>query len=147
MYAFKVGANTNTKNHFKKKKPSLNLFNPTLIIMSTTKATTQKLKIKTGSCNRCFKEYNYYKIELQKETDRLTGMQERGDEETKLKQQQNVIEETKQMIPNTQSRLNQAYADLKKFLDEVSEEAVVETEEYKNAVAAITQVEEANLLQ
>ncbi|KAG2381261.1 hypothetical protein C9374_006250 [Naegleria lovaniensis] len=110
-----------------------------------SKQTIQKLKIKTGSCNRCFKEYNLYKVELQKELERLTTMQNKGEEETKLRQQQNVIEETKQMIPNSQSRLQQAYSDLKKFLEEVKDDqTLLETPEYKTALTAISQVEESN---
>ena len=114
-----------------------------------SKSVTQKLKIKTGSCNRCYKEYNLYKVELQKETERLVAMENKGEEETKLKQQQSVIEETKQMIPNTQSRLQQAYNDLKKFIEDecVGDSSVEESEEYKNALAILSTVEESTVVQ
>jgi len=114
-----------------------------------SKSVTQKLKIKTGSCNRCYKEYNLYKVELQKETERLVAMENKGEEETKLKQQQSVIEETKQMIPNTQSRLQQAYNDLKKYIEDecAGDSTIEESEEYKNALAILSTVEESTVVQ
>ncbi len=98
------------------------------------------------------KELRSYTEEERREKARLETMQQEGADESKLKQQRTVVEETSQMIPNTQKRLETAAKDLVSFLDsntpteETAATALKATTEFVDAQTIITELKESNYL-
>eukprot|EP00003_Mantamonas_plastica_P005047 TRINITY_DN1403_c0_g1_i7.p2 TRINITY_DN1403_c0_g1~~TRINITY_DN1403_c0_g1_i7.p2 ORF type:complete len:150 (+),score=61.29 TRINITY_DN1403_c0_g1_i7:1047-1496(+) len=84
----------------------------------------RKIKIKTGSCNRLYKEMNSYTDEVEVEKQRLEKMKLKEDtEEGRLRQQREVIEESTMMIEDCKRRLETTYNDLIRLLDHHSDES------------------------
>ncbi|KAL9651836.1 hypothetical protein ABK040_000184 [Willaertia magna] len=105
---------------------------------------TKKLKIKVGSCTRCFKEYNSYQKELDRERERLEKLKQDNSEETRIKQQVTVVEETECMIPLTRTKLKQQVQELSNFLSQC--EDIKESEEYKTATDLLSTIQEAKII-
>lgn len=107
---------------------------------------------------RSLKDYQTYVIEEQTEKDRLQKMIDDSEDESRVRQQRNVVEETSAMIPFTRQKLQKAANDLKKYLednvpnseeksnDSSSLDAVREMVEYKEAITVLQQIEEAKLI-
>lgn len=80
--------------------------------------TLKDLKIKTGSVKRLLKEASYYKKELGESEERLQQMRDAGLEAAELKQAENVVGESRAMIPESAARLESAVADLQAFVED-----------------------------
>ncbi|KAL6888945.1 hypothetical protein ACP4OV_009971 [Aristida adscensionis] len=84
-------------------------------------ATVRSLKIKTSTCKRIIKELRSYEEEVEKEVAKTSDMKEKGADTYDLKQQENVLTESRMMVPDCHKRLEAALADLKATLAELKE--------------------------
>lgn len=73
--------------------------------MEATQGTMKKIKIKTGTLNRCVKDYKSYEKEVQQTTARLETLKKDCDDEGKVRQQEVVLAETVAMLPNCKSKI------------------------------------------
>ncbi|RZB77048.1 Tubulin-folding cofactor A isoform C [Glycine soja] len=78
--------------------------------------TVRSLKIKTSTCKRIVKELHSYEKEVEREAAKTADMKEKGADPYDLKQQENVLAESRMMIPDCRKRLEAALADLKGLL-------------------------------
>ncbi|XP_055338891.1 tubulin-specific chaperone A-like [Paramacrobiotus metropolitanus] len=99
----------------------------------------RNLKVKTGVVKRLFKEKISYEKEMEKERQKLNGMKQKGEDEYRVKKQEEVVQECLMMIPNCKIRLSNAWTDLKTTLD--SEPGFSNTEEYREAKKVLDEVE------
>lgn len=86
-------------------------------------ATLRNLKIKTSTCKRLVKEFHSYEKEVEREAAKTADMKEKGADRYDLKQQENVLAESRMMIPDCRKRLEASLADLKGTLTELEEES------------------------
>ncbi|XP_010528692.1 PREDICTED: tubulin-folding cofactor A isoform X2 [Tarenaya hassleriana] len=103
-------------------------------------ATIRNLKIKTSTCKRIVKELHSYEKEVEREAAKTADMKEKGADPYDLKQQENVLAESRMMIPDCHRRLEAALADLKATLvelEEANEKECPEIEDAKNTVADV----------
>ncbi|KAJ0961587.1 hypothetical protein J5N97_001084 [Dioscorea zingiberensis] len=63
-------------------------------------ATIRNLKIKTSTCKRIVKELHSYEKEIEREAAKTVDMKEKGADPYDLKQQENVLAESRMMIPD-----------------------------------------------
>lgn len=84
------------------------------------------LKIQSSALKRTLKELSSYKKELKIEQDRLDNMKSNGEKE-KIRQQKDVVEECRVMIPNTKQRLDKLVVIVKDLIESVGES---ESEDY-----------------
>ncbi|KAI3853458.1 hypothetical protein MKX03_003249 [Papaver bracteatum] len=84
-------------------------------------ATLRNLKIKTGTCKRVLKELYSYEKEVEREASKTADMKERGADPYDLKQQENVLAESRMMIPDCHKRLETSLADIKETLAQLEE--------------------------
>ncbi|KAL8254254.1 hypothetical protein R6Q59_032496 [Mikania micrantha] len=84
-------------------------------------ATIRNLKIKTSSCKRLVKELHSYEKEVEREAAKTADMKEKGADPYDLKQQENVLAESRMMIPDCRKRLESSLTDLKGILAELEE--------------------------
>ncbi|KAG1370916.1 Tubulin-folding cofactor A [Cocos nucifera] len=103
-------------------------------------ATLRNLKIKTATCRRILKELHSYKKEVQKEAAKTADMKEKGADPYDLKQQENVLAESRMMVPDCHKRLKAALADIKGTLAELKE-SNLQGDEIGEADSVITEVE------
>ncbi|XP_077247233.1 tubulin-folding cofactor A-like [Tasmannia lanceolata] len=103
-------------------------------------ATLRNLKIKTGTCKRILKELRSYEKEVEREAAKTTDMKEKGADPYDLKQQENVLAESRMMIPDCRKRLEASLADLRGTLEEVKE-SKQQGPEIDEAQSTITEVE------
>ncbi|XLU63287.1 hypothetical protein S245_022496, partial [Arachis hypogaea] len=104
-------------------------------------ATLRNLKIKTSTCKRIVKELHSYEKEVERETAKTADMKEKGADPYDLKQQENVLAESRMMIPDCHKRLEAALADLKGALAELEESNEKEGPEIDDARNTIAEVE------
>ncbi|KAF3781378.1 Tubulin-folding cofactor [Nymphaea thermarum] len=86
-------------------------------------ATVRDLKIKTSTCKRLLKELHSYEKEVEREAAKTANMKESGADPYDLKQQENVLAESRMMIPDCHKRLEASLADLQGILEEFKEES------------------------
>uniref|UniRef100_A0A0E0CT28 Tubulin-specific chaperone A n=1 Tax=Oryza meridionalis TaxID=40149 RepID=A0A0E0CT28_9ORYZ len=103
-------------------------------------ATLRNLKIKTSTCKRIVKELRSYEKEVEKEAAKTADMKEKGADPYDLKQQENVLAESRMMVPDCHKRLETALADLKATLAELKE-SNEQGAEIGEAESTITEVE------
>ncbi|XP_008808233.3 uncharacterized protein LOC103720351 [Phoenix dactylifera] len=103
-------------------------------------ATLRNLKIKTATCRRILKELHSYEKEVQKEAAKTADMKEKGADPHDLKQQENVLAESRMMVPDCYKRLEAALAELKGTLAEMKE-SNLQCVEIEEADSVITEVE------
>lgn len=89
------------------------------------------LKIKTGVVKRLTKEKLVYEKEAEQQKLRVEKLKEAGKDDYDIRKQEEVLQESLMMVPDCQRRLNTAYEDLKKVIDE--ELDLTETTEYSQA--------------
>lgn len=93
------------------------------------------IKIKSGIVKRLAKE----KISYEKESDTLAKKIEKMKEETpqdyNIKKQEELLDETKRMVPDCERRLRSAWEELSKIVE--GEKDLKETEEYKAALVIL----------
>lgn len=101
----------------------------------------RKLKIKTGTVKRLGKELESYEKEATKQQEKITKMKNDQANEYDVRKQEEVLQETQQMLPDTLKRLKQAKSDLDEHMDIVSKhgeaEAIKGTEDWKLAAEVI----------
>ncbi|WOK98089.1 tubulin-folding cofactor A [Canna indica] len=102
-------------------------------------ATTRSLKIKTATCKRILKELRSYEKEVEEEAAKTADMKEKGADPYDLKQQENVLAESRMMIPDCHKRLEASLTDLKGILAELKElnHQGVEIEEAESMVTEV----------
>uniref|UniRef100_A0A7N0U163 Tubulin-specific chaperone A n=1 Tax=Kalanchoe fedtschenkoi TaxID=63787 RepID=A0A7N0U163_KALFE len=83
--------------------------------------TVRNLKIKTQKCKRVIKELHYYEKEVEAEATKIA--------------KENVLSESRMMVPDCRKRLETALADLKGSLFEESNEDAPEIVEAKEIIA------------
>ncbi|KAF5749272.1 tubulin-folding cofactor A [Tripterygium wilfordii] len=104
-------------------------------------ATLRSLKIKTSTCKRIVKELHSYEKEVEREAVKTSEMKEKGADPYDLKQQENVLAESRMMIPDCHKRLESSLADLKGALAELEELDHKEGIEIEDARSTIMEVE------
>ncbi|XP_028768249.1 tubulin-folding cofactor A-like [Neltuma alba] len=104
-------------------------------------ATIRSLKIKTSTCKRIVKELHSYEKEVEREAAKTADMKEKGADIYDLKQQENVLAESRMMIPDCRNRLEAALADLKGIVAEMEESNEKEGPEIDEARSTIADVE------
>jgi len=105
-------------------------------------ATLRNLKIKTSTCKRIVKELRSYEKEVEKEAAKTADMKDKGADPYDLKQQENVLAESRMMVPDCHKRLETALADLKATLAELKEsnEQGAEIGEAESTIAEVEAV-------
>ncbi|KAM7280091.1 hypothetical protein ACFE04_007225 [Oxalis oulophora] len=101
----------------------------------------RNLKIKTSTCKRIVKELHSYEKEVETEAAKTATMKDNGADPYDLKQQENVLAESRMMIPDCHKRLQASLADLKANLAELEEEGQKEGPEIDDARSTIADVE------
>ncbi|KAL0346538.1 UNVERIFIED_CONTAM: Tubulin-folding cofactor A [Sesamum calycinum] len=76
-------------------------------------ATVRNLKIKTSTCKRIVKELHSYEKEVEREAAKTADMKAKGADPYDLKQQENVLAESRMMVPDCRKRLEAALSDIK----------------------------------
>jgi len=99
----------------------------------------RSLKIKTGTLGRLGKEVVGYKKELLEQEQRIEKMRAESKDEYDIKKQQEVLQETRDIIPDSVRRLESARNDLKEHMDliKTSSPELVESQEWKDAETAL----------
>ncbi|KAK8797403.1 hypothetical protein WA158_004611 [Blastocystis sp. Blastoise] len=77
----------------------------------------KKLRIQMGTYQRLIKEVAAYEKEETMEEQTLETMKANHDDPFMIKQQEQVVKETKMMIPDTKTRLQTAFDNLKNLVD------------------------------
>ncbi|PIA31355.1 hypothetical protein AQUCO_05000024v1 [Aquilegia coerulea] len=108
-------------------------------------ATLRNLKIKTGTCKRVIKELRSYEKEVEREAAKTADMKEKGADPYDLKQQawtENVLAESRMMIPDCRKRLEASLADIKETLAELesNQEKGAEIDEARTVIAEVETV-------
>ncbi|KAG2332926.1 hypothetical protein Bca52824_004106 [Brassica carinata] len=99
--------------------------------------TIRSLKIKTSTCKRIVKELHSYEKEVGREAAKTAHMKDKGADPYDLRQQENVLGESRMMIPDCHKRLEAALADLKSTLAGLEEKEGPEVEDAKKTVAQV----------
>ncbi|CAI9109094.1 OLC1v1008844C1 [Oldenlandia corymbosa var. corymbosa] len=102
----------------------------------------RNLKIKTSTCKRIVKELHSYEKEVEREAAKVAEMKDKGADPYDLKQQENVLAESRMMVPDCHRRLEAALADLKSVLGEVEDPDQAEGAEVDEARKVIAEVEQ-----
>ncbi|KAG6551164.1 hypothetical protein Mapa_007399 [Marchantia paleacea] len=76
----------------------------------------KNLKIKTGVCKRVLKELKSYETEVERESTKTQKMKDNNADSHDIKQQENVLSESKMMVPDCRRRLETAVANLEAAL-------------------------------
>ncbi|OWF54046.1 tubulin-specific chaperone A-like [Mizuhopecten yessoensis] len=92
----------------------------------------KQLKIKTGVVKRLTKEKYSYEKEVVKQEEHIEKMKADGKDPYDIKKQGEVLDESKDMIPDTKRRLTKGLEDLQKYMEQADE--LKETEEFQTAV-------------
>jgi len=103
-------------------------------------ATLKTLKIKTGTCKRVLKELHSYEKEVDREAAKTADMKEKGADPYDLKQQENVLAESRMMLPDCRKRLEAALIELQGMLTEL-EQSGQEGDEIREAKTVVKDVE------
>nr|ABK27074.1 unknown [Picea sitchensis] len=103
-------------------------------------ATLKTLKIKTGTCKRVLKELHSYEKEVDREAAKTADMKEKGADPYDLKQQENVLAESRMMLPDCRKRLESALTDLQGMLAEL-EQSGQEGDEIREAKTVVKDIE------
>lgn len=106
-------------------------------------ATVRNLKIKTSTCKRIQKELHSYEKEVEREAAKTADMKDKGADPYDLKQQENVLAESRMMVPDCRKRLEGALEDLKGALVELEktdEKQGPEFEEARNIIADVEKI-------
>jgi len=101
----------------------------------------RKLKIKTGALRRIHKELLSYEKEAEKQQSKIESLKAKGAEEHDIKQQEEVLTETLQMIPETTKRLETSVKDLEDFMNsienDVEAKVLMESDDWKAATEVL----------
>ncbi|XP_058111244.1 uncharacterized protein LOC131254269 [Magnolia sinica] len=92
-----------------------------------------------GTCKRILKELHSYEKEVEKETTKTADMKEKGADPYDLKQQENMLAESRMMVPDCHTHLEASLADLTGLLEELKEsnQQGPEIEEAQSIIAEV----------
>ncbi|KAJ2302395.1 hypothetical protein H4R23_006944 [Coemansia sp. Cherry 401B] len=77
----------------------------------------RSLKIKTGAVKRLVREREVYLLEVEQQKDRIDALRQKdGVEDADIRKQNEVLEETLQMIPYMERRIREAMQDLENLV-------------------------------
>lgn len=94
----------------------------------------KQLKVKSGIVKRITREFESYEKEVAKDKDRISKLRESGSDEHTIKKQEDVLQETLSMLPNTRKRLQDAVEDLQNLMREhENDEGFKESTEWAEA--------------
>merc|ERR1712137_958124 len=101
----------------------------------------RQLIVKTGCCNRLMKEVCSYEQELQQQKATIAKYKEEGRDPYDIKQQENALQETEQVLPDSIRRLEGALELLQDLVEDsedkydctAAKEVIAETEEFLKA--------------
>ncbi|CAB3370013.1 tubulin-specific chaperone A [Cloeon dipterum] len=99
----------------------------------------KSLKIKSGILKRITKEKVLYVQEAEKQGEKVKQMKEKEEDEYHIRKQEEVLAESRMMVPECQKRLVKAYEDLKNLID--FETDLKGSEEYKVALGILGDAE------
>ncbi|WVR06227.1 hypothetical protein IAU60_003257 [Kwoniella sp. DSM 27419] len=109
----------------------------------STAQTVRQLKIKTGVVKRLFKEEGTYRQEVIDQTAVVKKMKDEDREGADIRAAERVLKDSETMVPHTQKQLAAAVESLEDLVNALQSEAsIVETQEYKDAVQQLKQVQE-----
>ncbi|AET00641.2 tubulin folding cofactor A [Medicago truncatula] len=119
-------------------------FNIPVFPISNSMDTVRSLKIKTSTCKRLVKELHSYEKEVEREAAKTADMKNKGADPYDLKQQENVLGESRMMIPDCRKRLEAALEDLKgilaELLNETDKKESPEIDEARNTIVEVEKV-------
>lgn len=78
----------------------------------------KQLKIKSGIVKRITREFESYEKEVSKDKERIAKLRNSGSDDHTIKKQEDVLQETLSMLPNTRKRLQDAVEDLQTHMRE-----------------------------
>ncbi|KAL8577990.1 hypothetical protein ACOMHN_048766 [Nucella lapillus] len=110
------------------------------ILISNTSQLFEDPQWECRMVKRITKEKKMYENEAKQLEEKVCKLKTDGADEYVVRKQQEVLQESKQMVPDTLKRLKNAHQELDCLMKDV-EEDLAETEEYKAAVAVL---QEAN---
>ncbi|KAL5101233.1 hypothetical protein RYX36_005560 [Vicia faba] len=107
-------------------------------------ATVRSLKIKTSTCKRLVKELDSYEKEVLRESAKTADMKDKGADPYDIKQQENVLAESRMMVPDCRKRLEATLEDLKgtlaELLEETEEKEGPEIDDARNTIAEVENI-------
>ncbi|KAJ3045416.1 hypothetical protein HDV00_010286 [Rhizophlyctis rosea] len=112
-------------------------------MLTSAKASTRDLKIKTGVVRRIAKELTYYQTEAEKQQARIDKLVAEGADDADIRKQKEVLEETNQMFPDGKRRLAAAHKELYDLVASISstgDETLQSSEELTAARLALEEV-------
>ncbi|CAI7868170.1 unnamed protein product [Closterium sp. NIES-54] len=106
-------------------------------------ADLKSLKLRAGICKRLLKELKSYEKEVEKDAARVEEMKASGADSHDIKQQENVLAESRMMVPDCRKRLETAYYDLESTVDGAKDDATLtESQEFKDALEILAEASE-----
>lgn len=100
-------------------------------------ADLKTLKLRSSVCKRLLKELKFYEAEVEKDASRVEKMKAEGADSHDIKQQENVVAETRMMVPDTRKRLESAFYDLESTVEGARDAGMSDTEEFKTATVVL----------
>jgi len=107
--------------------------------MAAADPRIRQIKIKTGVVKRLTKEKGMYEKEALQIEAKIEKMKTDGKDEYDIKKQNEVLNESRSMVPDTVRRLKQAHAELDELLQKESD--LSEAEEFTQAKEALAAAE------
>ena len=102
----------------------------------------RKLKIKSGVVKRITREYASYEEEVKRDKELMDRFKETGSDDSSMRRQEQVLEETSKMIPDARRRLRAAYDDLKDYMKQIDTiQEVTESEDWREALENLARAE------
>ncbi|KAL0229320.1 hypothetical protein GEMRC1_013938 [Eukaryota sp. GEM-RC1] len=83
---------------------------------------TRALKISTSAVRRIIREYEYYKTEVAQQEEKVCRLKDQGADSHDVNKQIEVLDDSRQMLPDTLRRLEAAWYTLKQTLDDFVQE-------------------------
>ncbi|KAJ2448151.1 hypothetical protein EV183_005577 [Coemansia sp. RSA 2336] len=103
----------------------------------------KSLKIKTGAVKRLVREREVYILEVEQQRDRIDKLhQKEGIDDADIRKQNEVLEETLQMVPYMERRIREAMQDLENLVLAAKKDGA-EVPELTDASDAVTAAKQA----
>jgi tubulin-specific chaperone A len=97
----------------------------------------KKVKIQLGVCKRLIKEVASYEKEVTVNEARVQKLRDDGIDEYTIRKQEEVLQESYMMIPDSKSRLEKAVEDLRDILEQSQDEGAIPAELLAEAQAIV----------
>ncbi|CAM9606575.1 unnamed protein product [Chrysoparadoxa australica] len=102
-------------------------------------AQERQLKIKTGVCRRMLKEVSCYEEEAATNEAKVQKMKDEGMDSHDIAKQEEVLQESLMMIPDSTNRLEKALEDLRAFVEENrSDSGLTKSAHYAEAMSILS---------